>query len=402
MTIASHALNLRHLGAFLEVCRTGGITAAAPAANLSQPAITQAIARLEARLGVPLFIRTGTGMTPTDAAGILADRAARALGTLRTGLRAARSGSAAAPGVGAVTGTQLRALLALADTGNFTLAARSIGLSLPSVYRAARDLEVVAGEALYRRTPHGFDLTPAGRAVARAARLMFAELDQALAEIAAWRGAEASAIRLGALPLARSTMLAEALSRLGRARPGMRVEVIEGPYDDLLNALRDGRIDILLGALRSPSPAPDVTQEELFSDRLGIFAGPDHPLTRAPGDPGDFPWVLSRAGTPTRAFFDAYAAARGWRPPGVIETSSPVLVRSLLQDCAHLTMLSVNQMRFDAERGSVVRLPVDLDDPPRPIGMAMRRDWRPTAAQGECVELLRAAGRALATSRPRP
>lgn len=55
-------------------------------------------------------------------------------------------------------------------------------------------------------------------------------------------------------------------------------------------------------------------------------------------------------------------------------------------------------MRFDAERGSVVRLPVDLDDQPRPIGMAMRRDWRPTAAQAECVELLRAAGRALAAT----
>lgn len=342
MTIASHELNLRHLGAFLEVCRSGGITAAAPAANLSQPAITQAIARLEARLGVPLFTRTGTGMTPTEPGGILAARAARALGTLRTGLRTARSGSAAAPGVGAVTGTQLRALLALADTGNFTLAARSIGLSQPSVYRAARDLEAVAGETFYRRRPHGYDLTPAGLSVARAARLMFAELDQALAEIAAWRGAEASAIRIGALPLARSTMLAEALSRLGRARPGMRIEVIEGPYDDLLNALRDGRIDILLGALRSPTPAPDVAQEELFPDRLGIFAGPDHSLAHGPGDPGDFPWVLSRTGTPTRAFFDAYAAARGWRLPGVIETSSPVLVRSLLQDGAHLTMLSVN------------------------------------------------------------
>jgi DNA-binding transcriptional LysR family regulator len=49
------------------VARCGSISAAAGDVHLSQPAITQAIAKLERSLEVTLFARSSTGMAATEA-----------------------------------------------------------------------------------------------------------------------------------------------------------------------------------------------------------------------------------------------------------------------------------------------------------------------------------------------
>src|SRR3546814_3635882 len=75
----SHDLNLRHLRAVIAIVEGGTISAAVRAVNLTQPAITQAVAKLEVQIGLPLFDRQASGMAPTAAARILAARAAAAL-----------------------------------------------------------------------------------------------------------------------------------------------------------------------------------------------------------------------------------------------------------------------------------------------------------------------------------
>lgn len=53
--------NLRHLRVFLAVAKTGSITRAAEMSFVSQPAVTQAISKLETEAGEPLFHRTPQG-----------------------------------------------------------------------------------------------------------------------------------------------------------------------------------------------------------------------------------------------------------------------------------------------------------------------------------------------------
>ena len=60
-------LNLRHLRALASIARLGSISAAAEAINLTQPAITQALAKFETHLGQPFFERRANGMTATPA-----------------------------------------------------------------------------------------------------------------------------------------------------------------------------------------------------------------------------------------------------------------------------------------------------------------------------------------------
>lgn len=105
-------------------------------------------------------------------------------------------------------------------------------------------------------------------------------------------------------------------------------------------------------------------------------------------------WVLPRSGTPTRdrfhALFDSHPA-----PPlnGLVETSSLVLIRELLMGSDRLTLISRHQIRHEQDLGLLVPLSFPMPQTDRPIGLTLRREWRPTATQQRFLTLLRRAGR---------
>ncbi len=393
--------NIRHLRAFREVARRGSISQAAEHVHLSQPAITQAIAKLEEQVGALLFERRPDGMAVTPEGALFLDRVERALEHLRAGTREVIrvGGRKGVRGFAdfdqLMTAAQVRALTAVADAGNFSLAARTAGISQPTLHRAARDLERLCGLSLFTRDATGIALTPAARALVQHVKLALAELAQGFAEVAERLGGDSGRIVVGSMPLSRTFILSSAINALARERPDVQIDVIDGPYDDILNGLRHGEIDLLIGALRTPLPIDDVVQEPLFDDPLAVVARAFHPLTRKAGltleDLAGWQWVLPRRGTPTRTRFEALFA--GHAPGGLIETSSQVLVRGLLLDSDRLTLISAHQIRHEHELGLLVTLPLVLEGTERSIGLTMRKGWRPTTTQARFVELLRTAGR---------
>lgn len=397
-------LNIRHLRAFREVARRRSISQAAERIHLSQPAITQAIAKLESQLGTALFERRFDGMLTTVAGALFLDRVDRMLDGLGLGAReAVRVGDRkAARGFTEfdqlLTAAQLRALVAIANAGNFSLAARTVNIAQPSIHRAARDLERLSGLSLFTRAATGITLTSAAKVLVQHVKLAFAELDQGFDELALHLGVDQSRIIVGSMPLARTFIVPAAINALTAERPDVRIQVIDGPYDDLLHGLRHGEIDVLIGALRDPVPIDDVVQEVLFDDPLAVVVRSFHPLTRKPvvtlADLMANRWVVPRPGTPTRVRFDALFADQGHSPPvGLVEASSLEVVRGLLLGSDTLTLISLHQIRHERDLGLLVPLPVDLSGSERPIGLTLRRGWRPTATQERFLTFLRRAGR---------
>src|SRR5688572_28405053 len=137
-------LNLRHLRALPVIVAQGTMSGAALAVNLSQPALTQGLAKLESQLGVALFDRDRDGVTATEGGMLMADRATAALGHLAAAT-IRRGGRGFARPEQLMTASQLHAFLALADTGSFVGAAAATGLSQPALHRATRDLEQIGG-----------------------------------------------------------------------------------------------------------------------------------------------------------------------------------------------------------------------------------------------------------------
>ena len=396
--------NLRHLRAFREVARCQSISQASPIIFLSQPAITQAIAKLESTLGILLFERRNDGMFVTTEGNLFLDRVNRALNLIKAGVKESaiiglKKNANSIYGVEKrITNIQLRALIAVADAGNFSLAARSIGITQPSLHRAARDLEFQTGIVLFVKSRHGIELTLAAKPLVLCAKLAFAELLQGIGEIAEFCQLDSSEIIIGTMPLARSYILPKAIIEHTKKHPEAKIKVVDGPYDDLLHSLRHGELDFLLGALRSPNPVEDVFQEGLFEESHTLVVRRDHPLVKqknvSVSDLAQYPWIVPPKKTPTRVLFENLFREKNIVCPNrIVETSSFILLRSLLLASDRIAIVSTHQVIVDEKVGLIHSLPLNADTKKRLIGITVRRDWRPTASQNEFLNLLRRAGK---------
>lgn len=381
--------NFRHLRVLTAVAQTGSITRAAGMCHVSQPAVTQAIGKLERETRSELFQRTTQGLFLTPAGEALSTRVNRAFAILDPVL------TELAPRLRVTaTSAQLHALVAMCEAENFTLAARRMGLAQPTVHRAVTQLEQEAGRALFERTAYGMIATRPALALAQAAQLAFAELDQGEADLADLSGREVGRIVVGAMPLSRSYFLARTVARFRERRPTLPIRVLDGPYHDLITGLRRGEVDFLIGALRDPAPIGDIEQQMLFDDSLVMVARRDHPLMHS--RPlrlkalARYPHVVATGGTPTRQYFDRLFAEFGdGAPASIVETGSMILMRELLRVSDHIGCISRLQVAAEIDSGFITELPLELDGSSRPIGLTVRAGWVPTRAQAEFLEDLR-------------
>ena len=378
------------------VARLGAISAAALAVNLSQPALTQAVAKLERLLGRPLFDRRPGGMVPTEAGALLAGRVDRATDLLAEASRRARA-APLAHAARHLTMAQLRAALALERAGSYVLASRATAISEPSLHRAVGELEALLGVALLVRDGRAVRATPAAGKFVRPARLALAELRAMLDELAALDEAGGGRMRVGALPLARAGVLPRATAGFCAAHPSARVHIVEGPYDELLNDLLGGEIDLLVGALRDPCPSPELVQVALFEDSLFVVAAANHALAGTasirPADTLDSRWVIGAPGVPLRARWEAWFAADGLPAPlPAVDCSSVIAIRGLLLEGGWLTLLSPDQFRIERAAGLLAPIGGALPGSLRAIGITTRLHWQPTRMQRAFLAALHAAG----------
>lgn len=392
--------NLRHLRAFREVAIQQSISGASRSIHLSQPAITQAIAKLESELGISLFDRNGSGMFITKPGKLFKNRVDRCLDQLSKGVTdAIRQGPKQnsrrnTPVDHLFSVTQLRAVITVASAGSFTLAAKMAGVSQPSLHRAARELEDIFEQPLFEKTSRGMTLTRAAETLAQNAKLAFAEIQQGFAEIESSKGVNTGAIYIGSMPLARTTLLPSVINEYTRKYPRAAIRAMDGPYDDLLRHLLQGEADMLLGALRFPTPSNTIVQEELIDPPLTVIARKGHPLSGQKKisieELSCYPWAVPIEGAPTRDSFHAmFDDAHVSRPDQIVESSSLVLIRGLLLDSDRLTIISSHQVLYEKQIGHLVSLPVDLSHTNRPIGLTLRRDWQPTEMQNAFITILR-------------
>lgn len=395
----SDFLNYRHMRVFLAAAQTGSVSQAAARCHLSQPAATQALNRLDAELGAPLLIRRRNQFSLTDSGGVFAPRARAALRHLQDGARSALRAKREPNPRGTlfdtqVTAAQIRTLIEISNCGSFTVAARNLNLSQPTVHRAARSLEALAGVSFFSASSSGVTLTNSARNFVQGAKLCQSEIRQAIEEISRLLGQERSSFILGSLPLARTSIVPKAIHAMIGETPGAQIRVVEGRYPELLRSLREGDIDCLIGALRYPPPADDIDQKLLFRDALAIVAHPNHPLATRSAltleDTLAYPWVAPPKETPAGQYlFETLQIPDRQQTPVRVVSSSMMILRSILALGNYISIVSRHQITVDAERGHIAPLDIALKGHIRDIGLTTRKDWRPTETQARFLDHLR-------------
>ncbi|MCK9512482.1 MAG: LysR family transcriptional regulator [Pigmentiphaga sp.] len=373
-------LNLRHLRGLLAVCDLGSISGAAEALSYSQPALTQGIVKLEALLGQSLFERLPHGMAPTAAGRVLAERVRVAFEHLDVGIQWLKLPPEFQPDR-RLSMTQLRAFLALADAGGFGSAAQAVGLSQTAVHRAVRDLEENLERRLVERRGRGVSINFLGKRFARSCRLACHEIEAAFFEL----GIDTSrnAITLGTTPLARPSLVPEAMARMVAGEPSASIQVFEGSWGELVELLRDGLIDLIVGEL-PPHESPDLVKTALYYESLVIVAGRQHPLAGVPAPSletlATYPWIIGPDSSPLRSEWERLFAS-GRRPAAPVECGSIMIVGRLLTSSQLLTLATPGQVALQIRSGLLARIGEPLQARRHTIGLTVRHNWRPTAVQ---------------------
>ncbi|MCC2612543.1 LysR substrate-binding domain-containing protein [Neorhizobium sp. Rsf11] len=399
--------NLRHIRLFCACLRAGSLTQAADIVGVTQPAASQAISRLEDLFGARLLERGPGHAMATPEGRVVQARSQRALELIHAGCKELQidSGSRSLSTDTRLTISHLRALQAFSQAGGFPGAARILEQSGAAVQRTARNAEAILGIGLFEADGRITRLTSAGHAVARWAGLSLKELGNAMEQVQELRGNFDGLISIGALPMARTTIVPDAIALLASTYPLARFEILEGSYEQLLSDLEMGHIDFLIGALRS-HVAPVLVQEPLFDFRLAVVAGAGHPLSDKAdvsiNDLAAYPWVVARKGTPNRSTFDALAATfpEGRPKQGTVETGSLTALRGILMQSDRLALLSRHQLRHELKAGFLTLLNYEVPAMPLSIGITTRCNWHPTALQAEYLSAIRrvVAGEATANA----
>jgi DNA-binding transcriptional LysR family regulator len=150
----------------------------------------------------------------------------------------------------------LRALLAVAESGSVSSAARALGYTQSAVSRQIAAAEHELGHRLFTRSHAGMQPNREGLIFLRYAAAALRALGDAVAEINGAR-AEVRTVRVGSIPVAGITVLAPALALLARSDPELRVTTRQGSTHSLVRALRSGSLDLAVITEHPPFPAPD-------------------------------------------------------------------------------------------------------------------------------------------------
>ena len=172
---------------------------------------------------------------------------------------------------------QLRFLVALSETQNFSRAAELCHVTQSTLSSGLKELEARLGVQVAERTTHSVLMTPAGRDLAERARDILARVGDFEDAARAVSGGGAMRLRLGAIPTVGPYLLPRALPAIRAALPGLRIYLREELTDTLVAGLLEGRLDLLLVALPHDLPA-QVHAELLFEDGYSLAAPRGHPL----------------------------------------------------------------------------------------------------------------------------
>lgn len=171
---------------------------------------------------------------------------------------------------------QLSALVAVADTGSFSAAARALHTVQSNVSTHIARLERELGATLVDRSSGS--LTEEGEAVVARSRHILGELDAIASDVAALRDEVTGTVRLGCIGTVGRWLVPLVLEDVAVRHPKIRAVVLDATTTSLVPQLLADRLDLAVVSL--PVPDPEVRTEGLFDEDRIVIAPLDHPLAR--------------------------------------------------------------------------------------------------------------------------
>lgn len=253
---------------------------------------------------------------------------------------------------------QLRAFVAIAESGTFTAGALRVHVTQAAISMQIRQLETELGAKVFVRAPRHVILTEAGEQLLRRARHILREHDAALDEIAELAGAERGRLRIGsASAMVLTEQLPAILTELRKQHPAADIAVASGTSEVLVDQILAGEVDIAFVSL--PVDVRGIKTERLSEDQLVAIASPSHKLSKqktisAYTLAGER-LILGERGGNTRRLIDQFFAQAGVTIRVAMELSRQQAIKRMVEEDMGVGIVPLQSVKEEVEKGRLIR-----------------------------------------------
>lgn len=287
---------------------------------------------------------------------------------------------------------QIALLLAIEEHGTLRAASAQLGMTQPAATKMLHELEGALGQPLFERVGRGLKLTSAGQCVMNYFRGMRGAMEALNRELQELRLGSAGKLFIGSIMAASPAHLTDALIRLKETFPLLSVEISVGTSDRLMEQLREGVLDVVIGRVLSLS-SPDYRFRPIADEALSVIAANEHPLAaqRSVGFSAllHYPWILQPAGSPMRDVMEQeFRTHHAPLPKGLIETASILTTTNLIARTQMIAVIPQSVASRYEQHGLLRILPYTIRHRLAAYGSIVRRDRPASMAAARFLELL--------------
>jgi LysR family transcriptional regulator, regulator of abg operon len=279
-------------------------------------------------------------------------------------------------------------LLAIARHGSISGAAEAMSVSQPGLSQSLALLEREFGLKLFDRTPHGVRVNEFGDALLFHAKALEALLARAQEEMRLRAGGLAGVLSIGIMPPTAVGLVPRALDALMQEAPGVFVSVTEALDSQIMDMLRTRQLDLLVSRIGVGPAYDDVAEERLLAADWVLITASNHPLADRKSvklsDLHDVRWALPAPGSSFHEHLERMFASAGQRWPqrGII-TNSILAIKSAVMTAGFVAVTHPRLVEVEVAADRLRAIPLEEVEPPKPIGLIVRRndDLSPVAAR---------------------
>jgi LysR family pca operon transcriptional activator len=272
-------------------------------------------------------------------------------------------------------------------------AADLLHVSQPAVTKTIRELEEVLGVAVFERDGRGIKITRYGEVFLKHAGAALTALRQGFDSVSQALSGDTTPIRIGALPTVSTRIMPKAMQLFLAEGTGARIKIVTGENAVLLEQLRVGDLDLVVGRLAAPEKMTGFSFEHLYSERVVFCVRAGHPLLSggsAFAGLDAYPVLMPTRASIIRPFVERFLITNGIAGlANQIETVSDAFGRAFVRESDAIWIISEGVVAADIAEGKLAALPIDTSETKGPVGLTMRTDAVPSMPLAILMQTIR-------------
>lgn len=262
-------------------------------------------------------------------------------------------------------------------------AAEGLFLTQPAISRTLKELEDSLGTTLLLRNRAGVTLTREGEVFLHFAEMSVASLQQGIDGVEQLGRAGKTSLAVGALPSVAARLMPDVAREFAELAPEVTLEITDGPHGYLVDLLRLGGLDLVVGRLGQPETMKGISFTQLYNEYVEFVVRKGHPLLQNPDIRriGEWPVVMPSSASAIRPLVERLLIAHGiGEIPSRVESVSGAFGRNFTRSSDAIWIISAGVVANEISDGLLVRLPFDTAMTVGPVGLMTRSEHQPTPA----------------------